>query len=568
MSLQKLKVFLIKYCKYFIRRKMSSSFTHAPTKDTNGIPFSKWITTYWNTASFSGEQAAKAVMFADFREAYGIKGAYFASPVEIVDFASNLEHAVGAKKVLIPLGMPDFSNVNTSTVMKQCARQWVSGGANNANMSDENVITMYYAALQSLTFTAGSATTAEAQRKWFPVLVSITRSFKAFYDATAAARAVTEAMVITPGVNDMLQKALAHVFDRTAVWNMETKTEVLETIVRRSLRHGALFPGMSPGPFVVFILVPLLRNVIDDSMTSDAVLEHYNEKTGNLLLSLAESASPDAATMQSNTLAAFTRICDFEPALTVEHARDLITFCTDHKDTSLSAPWVEWGILPASPALIPSVLAAHYKVMGKADAAIPRVTPSSTTAFKVVSYNGVKWAGIQFASVGKYTITTHDLGIATDDVGNTLGKELVANWRVTTGDDILPRDREGYSSAGMHHEHVAGKWKYTTTRPFNMKKSHVLVVTDSHVELVQNGHTFVRLERGGKSVIMGFKNLWFTCTWEPLEETHDDPVAPTAATVAAPPTTAPDAAPAAASPLTLPPTALIEQLRRLAMSSS
>jgi len=62
--------------------------------------------------------------------------------------------------------------------------------------------------------------------------------------------------------------------------------------------------------------------------------------------------------------------------------------------------------------------------------------------------------------------------------------------------------------------------------------------------------------------------LWFTCTWDPLEETHDDPVAPTAATVAAPPTTAPDAAPAAVSPLTLPPTALIEQLRRLAMSSS
>jgi hypothetical protein len=92
-------------------------------------------------------------------------------------------------------GVPDATNTNTWTVLQSVARLWVSGGANDLDMSNSNVLIMYYSALQSLTFTTGAATSTAAQRKWFPALAALTRAFAALHESEAAYRKVTKAMV-------------------------------------------------------------------------------------------------------------------------------------------------------------------------------------------------------------------------------------------------------------------------------------------------------------------------------------------------------------------------------------
>lgn len=124
-------------------------------------------------------------------------------------------------------GEPDWTCAETRWVLQQTAREWVSGGTNDANMSDDNVLVMYYGALQSLAFATGCATTKATQTVWFEALVSLTRAFALLHKDVEAFRRVTKAMVATPGVDDMLQKALAHAMDPDAPWDEATVSCVI-----------------------------------------------------------------------------------------------------------------------------------------------------------------------------------------------------------------------------------------------------------------------------------------------------------------------------------------------------
>jgi hypothetical protein len=147
---------------------MSSVFVHAPRTDPGGSTVADWLQHYWDSATFSGADLIAthdggrhpvkecAVVFRNFRPA---AGAYFADPVTVVQYRSGMLTAIdGPAKyahpivhqydVLVPLGLPDWSCAKTRSVLQQSARQWVSGGRNTADMSDEHVITLYYAALQ------------------------------------------------------------------------------------------------------------------------------------------------------------------------------------------------------------------------------------------------------------------------------------------------------------------------------------------------------------------------------------------------------------------------------------
>lgn len=549
---------------------MSSAFTHRPTTHYGGVPVETWLRTYWDNAVFRGPHNKSAVAFRDFKPVHGTPGAYFATPVAIVNFreaeaiaisGSATTTVVKLNDVIVPLGDPDWSNDKTRVVLQQVARQWVSGGTNTANMSDENVLTMYYAALQSLVFTAGNATTATDQRVWFSAIVSITRALALLHRVNETFRRVTEAMVLTPGTNDMLQKSLAHVFHPEAPWDQRTKLEVLEVVTRRAMRHGTTFVGMAPGAFIIYVLVPLLRDVVATCSTAmsadvaDLMLARFNREAGALLTAYVAATSSDTATMQAATLVALGEAAGFEPTLTLETATKFLDFCRATPDMSAVAPWAEWGLVAAPPTLDADVRTERFGVAGKKGAShATRLVVHTPTTFDVLSFKGIEWCGVQFASLGKYIVTAHDLGIADGGKGNTRGKELVANWRLTVGSDVLPRDRHGYSSAGMFHQRseATGKWSYIENKPVPLSEPFVIRVAADHVALLHKSHVLASIARnygsGDEPALLAFKNLWLSVQFEPAVETAiaTTPVKGGAAT------------------LDLPPTALMEQLRTMA----
>jgi hypothetical protein len=523
---------------------MSSAFVHAPRTDTSGSAVDVWLRNNWDRAAFCGDDLIAthdgsrhpvkecAVVFRNFRPA---AGAYFADPMSVVQYRSAMltaikgtleyDHPVVQKDdVLVPLGTPDWGNTQTHIVLQQSARQWVSGGRNTADMSDSHVITLYYAALQQLVFAAGNATTVAEQRRWFPALVALTQAFSAVHAAYADARKVTKALVLTPGVNDMLQKGLSYVFHSEMEWSTEARLDILAVTIRRNLRYGTSAVGMAPGPFALFTLVPLLRSVAHPSgdvlPESAALLERFNTAAAALLEAYVVAAAAPAvggagavgrsraAEVNARTLVSLSAAMG--ASLTEAQATALLAHIAS-TDASVEPNWVSLGVLPAKPSFAAAVLADRFAVGGRARATHSvKLVPTAEDKLDAYSYKGVEWAAVGFKTPGTYLVMAHDLGIATRGTGDTRGMELTANWRITTGYDILPAQRAGYSLAGEEHVRLPhGAWQYRHAAPLSMETPFVITVTPTTVSLLQCGRQYFTMTKAGSEpALLAFKNLW------------------------------------------------------------
>jgi hypothetical protein len=542
---------------------MSASFVHAPTHHTTGTGVDEWLKLSWDISTFHGDTVFStvdgdipareaAVVFRNFRPVTGTPGAYFADPVALVAYRPAMRAAMGATRhtevcvndVVVPLGTPaDWITEASNVVFMQTARQWVSGGRNTANMSMEHVITLYYGALQSLTFLVGTAHTVEEQCKWFPALTLLARAFDSFCRADVRALHVSLALVYTHGVNDMLQKALAHVFAALPL-DKVTRYEMLATMVRRNLRHGQMFTGLAPGPFVVFLLVPLLSELIA-GMTIKEAQRLFNDRTSALVDELAairsahrgdatvdrwttvhrDRAAKAAEAAKEQQAACLAALATFaEAPLTVEQARCLLHHCSS-TDASVPTPWATWGVLPAPPALNCRVTTQRYSVTpssssghrgaprfgrGTSDSGLTyhsRIVSHTPTTFEVFGYKGVEWSGVQFHTPGTYTIRAHDIGLAKTAVGDSRGEELCANWRLTVGNTLFPNDEAGYSLAGVRYVPRSG---YVTETPLALDAPFDVVVKVDRIELHQSGRTVCTIprRRADADALLAFKNVW------------------------------------------------------------
>lgn len=559
---------------------MSSSFVHAPkTNVTTGTQVDAWLEMTWDKAHFLGDEmivtetgsvplSKAAVVFRNFRSATGTPGAYFADPVSIVEYRgamlASMSHrftypsvrssdTTGLTDVVVPLGTPVDIPFHTSEesadatlgVLRQAARNWVTGGYNRGDMSSEHVIALYYSALQALVFATGTAHTKETQSKWLCAVYALARAFASLCKMYPAAMRVSEALVYTHGVNDMLQKALAHVFIGTPI-DLPTGYEMMATIVRRNLRNSKIFTGLVPGPFVVFLLTPLLTGILDGSTTLEDLQERFNVRGAALVADLeaihathskassvdgiwhridpkthrtiAYRESGDKLGYQAECLAAQAKAANLP--LSVEQSRNLLIHCTT-TDASAPVPWADWGILPAPPKLSCRVSTGRYGIHHAPLRYHDPVTFSSRICslddhtFEVFGYKGVEWSGFQFHTPGTYTIHAHDLGIAKAAVGDTRGEELTANWRLTIGNVVLPRDERGYSLSGMHFSTYGGA-KYIKCKPLRLDAPFQVIVELNLVRLCQDGECFCVLERKkNKDALLAFKNVWFRVEFAP-----------------------------------------------------
>jgi hypothetical protein len=535
---------------------MASSFVHAPGFDRSGTAVETWLVHNWDAAKFTAEGAPLvncadgtsnpvkdcAVVFRNFRSA---AGSYFADPVAIVPYRAAMltaiegdgkfSHPVVKKDdVLVPLGTPDWSCTRTRIVLQQSARQWVSGGKNTADMSDDHVITLYYAALQSLVFHGGNTTSAEGQAMWFPALVALTRAFAAVHAAFPSARRITAALVLTPGVNDMIQKGLAYAFHSEALWTAESQLNMLTVAIRRNLRHSSsTLVALAPGPFVLFVLVPLLRDVAHTAESAETLLARFNAAAADLLRGFsADLAAPGP--VNARLLVTLTR--QMGTPLTLEQAAKLLAHTTT-TDVSIEPPWATWGVLPAPPEVRPHVVVDRFAVAGRDPgthcAHMKALDPDHFQAF---SFKGVEWAAIGFKTPGTYIVMPGDLGIAERAVGDSRGRELTANWRLTAGYDVLPRDREGYSLAGQQHVRLpprtygANSWTYRAGAPLSLETPFLVEVEPTRITLKQTGRVFFSMAKGGREpALLAFKNLWLDVHYKPAER----PVATVSAGAAA-----------------------------------
>jgi hypothetical protein len=122
---------------------------------------------------------------------------------------------------------------------------------------------------------------------------------------------------------------------------------MLSTVIRRSARYTDSPVGIAPGPLAVFVLVPILRQVVHgvDSGTdnSEEVRREFNTKAGALLDALVANGGSEGV-FSATCLAALTGVAGFP--LSLDQCRQLLEFCAGHLDMSEEPPWASWGVLP------------------------------------------------------------------------------------------------------------------------------------------------------------------------------------------------------------------------------
>jgi hypothetical protein len=248
----------------------------------------------------------------------------------------------------------------------------------------------------------------------------------------------------------------------------------------------------------------------------DELISIYNQKMHELLQECVSHAVNPI-----NTYVALTKIAGFNPPLLASHAERFIAFC---KKDSIDIPLVELGLIPKPAALDFDIACGRYKdgILRKpknvteTKYSVPvKMVPIDSRKCKIYSVDCLEWSAIQLKDNGIYLFDCKSLGVAIPGVGDTRKLRLVANWRITYGDDIHPKDKDGYSKAGQNVCRVNGVYNHVMREALSLDQPMVLIVNDNIITLIQNKKIYWSHDRQGHPVLFAFKNMWVTLTYNP-----------------------------------------------------
>ena len=551
---------------------MADAFLSSPGFSKGTLSWAEFLARFWDpTIEWGGETRAarftglESKSKSNSNSNKGSEGAYFGTFAGLVDFASSQEAAELAKDVLIPIGAPrkqiegggtKIGSRHMRHILQQCARSWSTGGANTGAMTDDNVCRMFYGALQSLVYSAGLASwdlkTPEEQHEHMVALVSLLQSFAMLHTRHASWRAITHALVLVPGVNDMIHKRLAQILEG-APFGRESQFEMLETIIRRTQRYeraeGAEEEvGFGAGVFALYALCPHLPGVVSKALSgiedvsavaaiADQLLERFHADGARIrpaLVAAKEAATPRLRNAQA--LSALTT-CSWEGTpLSPADTDRLLAWLDANRDMSLKAPWVAWGLLPPTPVLSVPLRVQRFEIAAGSTVFSAHVRVKTETAFDVVGFKGVQWSGFGWSRPGTMTVQARVLGEALPAVGDTRRwSDKVANWQLTRGEHLMAKDQPSYALSGQEHALVervdyggggrgggrggsrstgilVRRYEYVDKTPLDIHKPFQVVLAHNlNITLVQDGVTCFRTH--GQPLLC-LKNVWFECSFE------------------------------------------------------
>lgn len=536
---------------------MADAFLSSPGFSKGTLSWAEFLARCWDpTIEWGGE--TRAARFTGL-ESKGSEGAYFGTFAGLVDFASSSEAAEAAKDVLIPIGAPlkqiegggtKIGSRHIRFILQQCARAWSTGGANTGAMTDDNVCRMFYGALQSLVYSAGLASwdlkTPEEQHEHMVALVSLLQSFTMLHTRHASWRAITHALVLVPGVNDMIHKRLAQILEG-AFFGFEAQFEMLETVIRRTQRYeraeGAEEEvGFGAGVFALYTLCPHLPGVVSKAHSgiedvsavaaiADQLLERFRADGARIRPALvAAKGAATARLRNAQALSALTTYSWEGTPLSAAATERLLAWLDANRDMSRKAPWVAWGYLPEPPVLSVPLRIQRFEIAAGSTVFSAHVRVKTAVTFDVVGFKGVQWSGFGWCRPGTMTVQAHGLGDAVPAVGDTRRwSEKVANWQLTRGEHLMARDQPSYALSGQEHALVEyvdygsrgrggsrgvvrTRYEYVNKTPLDIRKPFQVVLAHNlSITLLQDGVAFFRTHG---QPLLSLKNVWFECSFE------------------------------------------------------
>ena len=463
---------------------MAGQFQNKTTYSAGGSAIGEWLTAYFDKAAFQGDDTMLAmgmtgdlaetprkkccVVFSNFeRSKYGWR----ATPVGIFPMREAMEVSFGSGNayirpmdVCVPLGDPDYTNEATLTVLKQCARQWVSGGANNTALDLTHVPTLLFTAAQCVSY--HMAKTPHFMTAFVGLVRSLTRGCLALESFRKIASTLATGSF---GIADMTQKALARKLTSPPTpFDRETQmVDLCEMMRRHRKKSGTQDENVAnaPGIMGIFLLIEAEAQRIVDTVLDPVDAGFVGAMRTRFTARVSElSASKDPIT-------SLTILTDMAGSpLSRDRAADFMGwFRGAGRDPKIPPPLEALGLIPPK-AKIDWLHASSFVVGAAETTALPvLIKPLSPTRALVQLVDIPEWGGLSLMESGVYTVTPTNRGLSEAREGDTRGVPQTANLRVTAG--LIGANLQcpltsrecywSYSSAGMLVEPDGAKWKYT-----------------------------------------------------------------------------------------------------------
>lgn len=418
------------------------------------VPLETWIARYVTPARFEGQhfvthslrQADACLVMTDLRVVQGPTNLIFGEPGRIIPIAQAIRETVSKHGVAaIPLGalsLPIKIGGNEMLILKQCARDYVTGGTNRGALSLNNVSLMYFNVLQNLAFAIGKHQTPPTDL--LLAFFSIFRAFQTLHDLREVDKITTDLCMLEVA-QDSFHKAFAHIIKDKC--DVAYTLKLVETVLRRNFRHATPLSLLCPGPVVIFLFLPLLNQYLKDkTMTVSAVVQRHKEVTSDYTKEIRQESEGiiDADKVEAVILRVLLR---HTGAIDV----DLDTSSTILRTIESGHP-VDWSALG---------LLATIRADFTADPAVNAVVRvTRPDRIEALSRDASRWSVVTLDTPGTYEIEIYPLGTATAAKGNTLGRDMTANVRLTLGKEPFPKAYSGFSISGMLYDPTLGDFVY------------------------------------------------------------------------------------------------------------
>jgi hypothetical protein len=554
---------------------MAQQFGHNAHYQTGGIGYKEWCEKYINSNYLTGDDTVEVYLCNGTKKEVPVHqaGVYFhsfkklgttisAEPLihdnEVVYFDINELYALefkdakhplfkDTKGAILPLGIP--VKMESNVPFQQFGRFWRSMGANNINMSDDNIAISLFNAFSTTTYHMVSCKSEEKMKSIFNLLIKMVNILSAFNKGNKVVYGILKQLRNTISSQDMLQYSLSFIFGNK-VMDKRIMLNMFDIVLKRTYKHNAnLFKKTNPsdnhqiiGVIAVMFLAPLFKRYFAKEITESDMYSDYYSNFLEITEKIKE-LQPDSTSetdKDSELVCLISRLIGHYMDLDI--CKKLVDFSKNHKYAGQHAPFEDWGVLEK---IIPSVEINFQNIYldnknPKKRVLLPEVVLSieDNDTTKIVSSSTTEWSGVSLTQLGDFKIKPSVLGVSSSAKGNTMGKDFVANMRFTFGNTVLPVDREGYASSGMHF--TDGKYEQKTA--FSLENEFEISNTKEsliiYTQLYGKKHLIVKMNKSytDEPIVIGFKNLsfrlvktnTFSTTESVLAEKKDEKLAPAA----------------------------------------
>ena len=312
---------------------------------------------------------------------------------------------------IIPLCLTTEKQETEHILFQQCARIFISCGANDIDMHDNHVGNMFLCGLKSIAWTLVNETDKEKQLEWFDNLVKLANSAKHYFQTYEEAYEIVEPLQEDDRANDVLIRSLAFIFFPESA-NVEQMMRIIEVAIKR---HNKRFPNESfitkplTGLIATVVLVPIVRDILNNKITTQEGMEYLNVILTDQIKMIASILSEGKEYIDKQILSFLFGLVNIN--MQEEQIKQFYEWCKDPKNLTRLAPIEDWSIVPKYQLMFHQSY-ENVTINTKEMQSVPKFKVNKNNELVLCSTGITEWCAVQLHTAGQYFLKPQSISKA------------------------------------------------------------------------------------------------------------------------------------------------------------